>query len=329
MRSTANIREGAGIGRFSLALATAQADTGNPREQWIHLLPAGTFTARDGRGPWSVPNLAAVIDASRRFAGTRLIPVDYEHQTDLSAKNGQPAPAAGWIKGLQARTDGIWGLVEWTDQALAHLNAKAYRYLSPVFNHTPHGEVTRILRAALTNNPALDQLTALARAGDIMPNDQTSTPLRELLGLDSTADLATILDKVRELLTARQSAAPDPAQYVPIGDFQTVVAELQTVKHSVSEEAAEQTVARAIESGFLPPSMRDWGLSLCRIDKTAFDGFIKGIAPLFAAIRHTQTGGLPPEARGARQHQVLDDEQHAICRALGHTPEDLTTYGAR
>jgi len=33
-------------------------------------------------------------------------PIDYEHQTPHSQTNGKPAPASGWIRGLEARPDG-------------------------------------------------------------------------------------------------------------------------------------------------------------------------------------------------------------------------------
>ena len=192
--------------------------------------PAGRFEARDGRGPWRVSDPGGVVEASRRYAGTRLMPVDYEHQTEYAPSNGKSAPAAGWIKGMQVRADGIWGLVAWTRQALAHLAAKEYRDLSPVFNFTPAGEVTRILRAALTNNPALDQLTALARAGTLMPNDQLLSKLLEILELPPETDETALLDTVRNLATAGCGASPDPAQYVPIGAFRETAAELQALK---------------------------------------------------------------------------------------------------
>lgn len=314
------------IGAFCLALATAQAESGNPQEQWVHLLPAGRFAGRDGRGPWSLSDPAAVIEASRRYAGNRLMPVDYEHQTDYAPENGQPAPAAGWIKGLQARADGIWGLVNWTGPALARLGAKEYRYLSPVFNHTPAGQVTRILRAALTNNPALDQLTALARAGNTMPNDQLLSQLWELLGLPPEADATAVLDKIRALTTAAPAqcgAVPDPARYVPIGTFQATAAELQALKRQTDEQVAARAVDELIAGAHILPHWRDWAVAFCRSNKPAFDQFVQEVSPLFRALRGTQTGGVrPPETR-----PDLAEDQLSICRALGHSVEDVAKYG--
>lgn len=322
----------AAIGTYSLALATAQAESGNPQEQWIHLLPAGMFAARDGRGPWNAADPAAIIEQSRRYAGTRLIPVDYEHQTDHAPENGKPAPAAGWIKGLQARADGVWGLVEWTAPALASLDAKQYRYLSPVFNHTPAGEVTRILRAALTNNPALNQLTALARAGNTMqtiPPDQMLNQLREALGLTPEVDFPAVLAKIQELTTAACAANPDPAAFVPIGLFQATAAELQALKLQGDEKAATAAVDELINGAHLLPHWRDWSISLCRANKPAFEKFVKEVSPFFAALRGSQTGGLSPERRGVYTQEQVDEAEVAICRALGHSQEDVIKFGGK
>ena len=134
-----------------------------PLPEWIHLLPTGTFSGADGRGPWRVSNAAAVIAASM---SANRIPVDENHATDLAAPLGQPSPARGWIYEMQARPDGIWGHVAWNGEGQAILSRGEYRSISPVFTHDYSGNVTRILRAALTNRTNLPQLTALnARQG--------------------------------------------------------------------------------------------------------------------------------------------------------------------
>jgi len=83
--------------------------------EWIQLLPLGTFSGRDGRGPYHVNDPEAVIAATREYHGNTDIPLDYNHQTEFASQNGKPAPAAGWIKELETRPDGIWARVEWTE----------------------------------------------------------------------------------------------------------------------------------------------------------------------------------------------------------------------
>ena len=95
----------------------------------MQLLPLGEFAGRDGRGPYSVSDTAKIIRNSLTYADDNGIPVDYDHQIDHAKANGQPAIAAGWIKQLEARKNGIWGFVGWTEKAAAHIAAKEYRFL--------------------------------------------------------------------------------------------------------------------------------------------------------------------------------------------------------
>src|SRR3546814_1790477 len=82
-------------------------------------------------------------------------------------RSGGRAPASGWIKELQKRDDGIYGRIEWTAAARQALAAGEYRYISPVFNHDKiGGRVRAILRAGLTNTPALE----LAAVASEQPN---------------------------------------------------------------------------------------------------------------------------------------------------------------
>jgi phage I-like protein len=305
-------------GRAVVALAAA-ADS-RP-EQWVHLMPAGRFDGRDGRGPYRLSDPGAVIEATRRYAGAVQLPVDFEHQTDRAPQNGRPAPAAGWIKGLQARADGIWGLVEWTAPAAAQIAARAYRYLSPVFRYArPSGEVKVLLRAGLTNTPNLD-LTALASAGGTMDDDfeDLARSLRTVLGLPEDAAPDIVLAKVRGLVEAAQAADPDPARYVPIGALRQAVTELQETRHGFAREAAELAVSQAIAQGKLPPSLRDWGLALCRSNRAAFDQFIGGMPAAFAPLG---TALLPKRAPAGEGRNGLTESQLAICSALGVSPED-------
>lgn len=180
---------------------------------WIMIMPVpadGVLQARDGRR-WTLRDPAAVVEASRAL--NMDLPVDYEHQTDLAEKNGQPAPAAGWIKALEVRADGIWARVEWTDRAREMLAAKEYRYLSPVFMvEKKTDRVLQIQRVALTNNPALE-IRALARregdpscTGDETMDEAQLAALRQALGLDGTADGAAIVQAAGDQSVALASA---------------------------------------------------------------------------------------------------------------------------
>jgi phage I-like protein len=131
-------------------------------------LPAGHFTAVDGRGPFVNDDPEQIVAASIAKMPPAGLVLDYDHSTDLAAPEGRPAPAAGWLKGLKVQDSAIFARVEWTEEAAAAIKAKKYRYVSPVFEHSKDGRVERILRAALTNNPALINLPAIAAASGTM-----------------------------------------------------------------------------------------------------------------------------------------------------------------
>jgi phage I-like protein len=199
---------------------------GNHRSapKWIELLPAGDFAGRDGRGPFRLSNPEAVIAATQGLRLEAGLPIDYDHATDFAAPAGRPAPAAGWIRAIEVREGALWGQVEWTRHGAAAVVTHEYRYISPVFEYSQDGEVQRLLRAALTNNPNL-YLTAISsretgkgsdssraymrgRAtaaadrgyeGDTVMDD-LAAQLRGLLGLDEEATTDEIMAAVRSLL---------------------------------------------------------------------------------------------------------------------------------
>ena len=92
------------------------------------------------------------------------LPIDYDHATDFAAPAGRPAPAAGWIREIEVREGALWGHVEWTSHGASAVVTHEYRYISPVFEYSENGEVQRLLRAALTNNPNLYLTAISARA---------------------------------------------------------------------------------------------------------------------------------------------------------------------
>ncbi|MBF0148065.1 MAG: hypothetical protein HQL84_17735 [Magnetococcales bacterium] len=93
-----------------IAACAASLDPDGSHE--LLLIPAGSFQAIDGRpgtlkggriDAW-VMNAAAAEKVVAAFNATaRHLVIDYEHQTVHAERNGQPAPAAGWIEALMWR----------------------------------------------------------------------------------------------------------------------------------------------------------------------------------------------------------------------------------
>ncbi|MBE0529529.1 MAG: hypothetical protein IH626_01795 [Rhodospirillales bacterium] len=318
--------------------------------EWVHLMPLGSIEARDGR-KWTLKDPQAVVAASAA-RGLDAV-VDYEHQTDLAEKNGQPAPAAGWIKEFQVRADGIWGRVDWTTLGADRIRAKEYRYLSPTFlADKKTGEVKAILRAALTNNPALDlvalaterddcmeellkalaaalglpenttQETALAKVGDLVKSaktaEETVAAIRTSLKVDATADATAIAKAIDTAVAkAKEEAAKsdvDPKAFVPRAEFDRVATQLTKMQTDLSADKATEAVEAAMREGKIAPASKDWAMAYAKKDAEGFADYVKG-----APVVVTPGGGgnpTPPKAGSP-----LTEDELATCRQLGLTEE--------
>jgi len=208
------------------------------------LLNYGVNVARDGRRYIMDNDDADLILAMFQHLGTR-IPFDYQHQSlglckqktadgkiievDFRSPNGQ-ALAAGWIKKLEARADGLYAAdIEWTPAAAMAIRNREYGYISPVLPENPErpGHVLMIHSVALTNTPALIGISPLAAS--VLPDQDNADPsgrpsqlgsaeeqketkmdlkaLLEILGLPETATAEEALAKVKELCAGAGAAS--------------------------------------------------------------------------------------------------------------------------
>ncbi len=151
-------------GQVLVALSASGAGAEIPKEQEIKIAPRGTIKCRDGR----VYEIDPEALVARFEADGTDIAIDIEHA--LSSKDGnKQAGASGWVKKLLARDDGVYGLVEWGEDAIAALQAKKQKYVSPTFPHDKSGKAIWLHSVSLVAAPALGSQTALANA---QPHDQ-------------------------------------------------------------------------------------------------------------------------------------------------------------
>lgn len=294
---------------------------------WIHILPLGTFTGLDGRGPFHAGDAQRIIAASMAGNVWRALPIDYDHQIDLLPTKGGTAPAAGWITDIEARPDGLWAKVDWTTRAARMIREREYRAISPVFMHGADNQVLRIARAALTNNPALELTSLNSRnattGASTMPENQGfQAKLRKALGLAEDADENAIIAAVEELTTQRASF--DPAKHVPIEVFERTAAELRASHQGATREAAERAVKDACESGLLFPFMREWALELCMSNRPAFDRFVNNLGAPVAHLAMKLNGpAMHPPAHERGGVGPVDE----VYARVGLSAEDVKNYG--
>jgi phage I-like protein len=249
-----------------LLLATAAiaiaSTAGGKAPDWVQLLPieavqGKSWTGTDGRGPYRVADPIALLKSicssvsadGKTGACDRLF--DYDHQADMKEAVGLPKPAAGWIKQLQIRDDGIYGQVEWTERAAAAIVGREYRYVSPVIVYMKaNGAIVDIPRASLTNTPNFAALKAVA-SRDVHGNleesmktvEEVLAALRKALGLKDDADAVACMTAIATVVTASKETEAAKAETVKLQGLVKAVAAKLALKPEASQAEFETAIA--------------------------------------------------------------------------------------
>jgi phage I-like protein len=308
--------------------------------EWVRILPLGTVELVDRREPLEVDAASLnMVAKAFRHRGVDVV-VDYEHQS----LQGGRAPAAGWIKEIQAREDGLWGRVEWTDQAQEYLRRREYRYFSPVLKLDPETRRPQaLMQVALTNVPAIKGLDPLvARYGgasrvkvkglsldDGSEEGLMQEKLKVLVGLEAQAPEEALWSKalqvLRDLGTAlglgeeasgSQLKGAAIALKAEVNRMQEIQTELAALKARVAQEDAVRAVEEALRAGKVSPAQKEWALEYFRQDPEGFKTFAA------RAPQAVPLGQLPGPGDDRGLQGRLDPEEVAICRALNLAPED-------
>ena len=237
------------------------------------------------------------------------IPIDYEHQT---LKDMQ-APAAGWIKDIVLKSDGIYGAVDWTEKATEYLKNREYRYLSPVvLTQGKERRVVALHSAALTNTPAIDAMTPVtcsdkpseseggADQGEADSSGKGIEALAELLQLDPSATMEDIYQAVAALLEGREALKlkADACQF------------------EVTRMKADGVVLEALKEGKVLPFQRDWAFQSAMNDLDSFTLWLK-TAPQVVPMGEVCAERLSQMPRHrSRAHELM-----------GLSAEDIAKYG--
>jgi hypothetical protein len=174
--------------------------------QWVHALPLGgpykhpkygdlNFTPeRIMRFVQNVKNKVRGIDPD----------VDYDHKMDPAKGN----IAAGWVRDADARSDGLWLLVDWTKKAIQSLRDREYRYFSAEFlDEWEDSQGNKfedvVLGGGLTNRPFMKNLVPV-NLNEITASNQEDVmdraEIARILGLGENATDDEITAKLNELV---------------------------------------------------------------------------------------------------------------------------------
>ncbi len=303
---------------------------GNAVPDWLMVMPAGTSTGVDGRGPYVLTDPGRV--AAQSMASGQPLPMDYNHQTVFAALNGSASPAAGWIDTLEARDGALWAHVDWTEAGRAAVASREYRFISPAFHHNPKtGEVQELASVGLVNMPNLRELPALnsqIHHGD--PMDQEALDqLAAALGLPAGSTLEQIAAQGQDLRAKSQkppvtTGTPDPALYVPMAAFADLQKQVATLAQADASAKAMTMVEDAARAGKLTPAMKDWALAYASQTPDGFQTWCAA-APVIVA-----PGALLPNTPPAGGAEPVADEKAllAVCANLGISREQYLATAA-
>jgi phage I-like protein len=317
---------------------------------WVHLVPAGSFSGKDGRGPYVLKDAQAVIAASMRHGS---IPFDENHSTETASIVGGAAPARGWIDQMQARSDGIWGHVEWTDTGKALMTDKSYRWLSPVLllSKTDGKTIVAISSVGLTNNPNLifdlkAMQAALAAGG---ASAQTTTgglaaqpaegqmekkAICTVLGIPETTEDGAVLVALQtaqaELQTVRTENTRLKGEvetikttHVPVSEVTALQTRLNTIETDTKQAKAVAFVDGAIKAGKpIAAAVRTNYIAMHTANPAEIETLINAMPSLNAA----GPAGSFQARQDAGGDGELTDEETAMCTRMGTDPKKYKEF---
>ena len=189
---------------------------------------------------------------------------DYEHQT----LTGKTAPASGWIKSLSIEDNKLYAHVEWNKEAKKMIQAKKYKYVSPVLLPNTTDTVSgknigwTIHSLSLTNTPFLQEL------GEVFANKK-----QESIALKN------------ELISLKQQ-------------LQKLTDELD----QVNRDKVELIVQKAIDDRRLKHTQKEFAMKLAQQDIKAFESFIADISVLVMPDNNMFAG-----AKAFKKTKDIDD----------------------
>ena len=171
--------------------------------QKIHLIPIGQWE-HDTYGPIII-NASDIREYQQNFnAGIRkgvFITAGHEGFEEL--------PACGWIKEVESRDNGLWGIVDWTELGKETLSDKQYKFFSPeMYRDYEDPETHQLYRnvltgGALTKSPYFKELESVVFSEPkkiINKFDEKKSMTKTLAEVLAIEDVSTLTDEEKAVL---------------------------------------------------------------------------------------------------------------------------------
>ncbi|WP_376867265.1 phage protease [Aeromonas veronii] len=312
-------------------LAVLDAQLTPQGDGWYQLLPVGPFKARDGRpfdvasGHWQLDGqIAAALIARAKALGQDIL-IDYDHQTLKTDQNGQPAPAAGWYNADEIEWregQGLFIKPRWTERAAALVAAKEYRFLSAVFPYDTQGRPLELRMTAITNDPGVVGMQALAALSALPASSLMSTQPGQLATSSHVAQQENSMNEHLIALLGKLGIQPDADGQFTAEQGTAALAALDTLQASAKKApeleaalTAERTSLAALKATV--STGQGGQIDLAKyVPVETYNALVNQVASLSAKVETTDAATLIKEAR--TQGKVVAAEE-----------EYLTAYAAQ
>lgn len=312
-------------------LAVLDAQLTPQGDGWYQLLPVGPFKARDGRpfdvasGHWQLDGqIAAALIARAKALGQDIL-IDYDHQTLKTDQNGQPAPAAGWYNSDEIawrEGQGLFIKPRWTERAAALVAAKEYRFLSAVFPYDAQGRPLELRMTAITNDPGVVGMQALAALSALPASSLMSTQPGQLATSSHVAQQEKSMNEHLIALLGKLGIQPSADGQFTAEQGTAALAALDTLQ-AIAKKApeleavltAERTSLAALKATVATGQGGQIDLAKY-VPVETYNALVTEVATLSAKVETTDAATLIKEAR--TQGKVVAAEE-----------EYLTAYAAQ
>ncbi|CAD7510902.1 TPA: phage protease [Aeromonas dhakensis] len=312
-------------------LAVLDAQLTSQGDGWYQLLPVGPFKARDGRpfdvasGHWQLDGqIAAALIARAKALGQDIL-IDYDHQTLKTDQNGQPAPAAGWYNADEIEWregQGLFIKPRWTERAAALVAAKEYRFLSAVFPYDAQGRPLELRMTAITNDPGVVGMQALAALSALPASSLMSTQPGQLAISSHVAQQEKSMNEHLIALLGKLGIQPGADGQFTAEQGTAALAALDTLQASAASApeleaalTAERTSLAALKATVFTGQGGQIDLAKY-VPVETYNALVTEVATLSAKVETTDAATLIKEAR--TQGKVVAAEE-----------EYLTAYAAQ
>jgi hypothetical protein len=248
---------------------------------WIQVAKAGIFKGyRGGELVLSAEFFAKVVanfrshpayEAGPDGVGTaKVVPFDYEHASEMEPTKGSipttGAPAPAWAIELDIRdgADGpeLWSLTDLTPQAREQIRAGGYQWTSvAIWENAVHpvtgAKIGPVLTSvAFTNKPFIQGMAPMQAKVDVWGEaespEEVILGLREVLGLDGTADATMVLNELADLGAAYNEGRRLPGCPEGVGHLIDRVRRLVGMRALATAEEIIQAAGQALASASQP-----------------------------------------------------------------------------